>query len=230
MKKLIVLLFPVFSFISHAQDSTAFTLQQALDYAVKNSPLVKNAQLDIEIYQQKVKEITAIGLPQINAEGTFNYFLNIPTTVVPARAFNPAAPADALQPVKFGTKFQTSAGATLSQLIFDGSYLVGIKSTKSITELQLLLSQKAKVDVKNEITKAYYMAAIASENINTLTSTLTSLEKLKGEISAINKEGLIESQDVEQLELTIEGMRNNISRANNMKKNGLQYAQIKYGR
>ncbi len=229
MKKLLLFVLPFFSYVSQAQDSTAFSLQQAQDYAVKNSPLVKNAQVDIKIYQQKVKEITAIGLPQINAEGTFNHFLNIPTTVVPASAFSPGAPADLLVPVQFGTKFQTSAGVTLTQLIFDGSYLVGIKSTRSITELQLLLEQKAQIDVKNEIAKAYYMAAVADENIKTLASTLTNLEKLKVELSAINKEGLIESQDVEQLELTLEGMRNNISRANNMKKMAFNLLKLNMG-
>jgi outer membrane protein TolC len=231
MKKRLLFVLPLFSFISQAQDTTqtAFTLQQAQDYAVKNSPLVKNSQIDIKIYQQKVKEITAIGLPQINAEGSFNHFLNIPTTVVPASAFSPGAPADLLLPVQFGTKYQTSAGVTLSQLIFDGSYLVGIKSTRSITELQLLLEQKSQVDVKNEIAKAYYMAVVAAENITTLNSTLTNLEKLKTEISAINKEGLIESQDVEQLELTIEGMRNNISRANNMQKMAMNLLKLNMG-
>ena len=229
MKKLILLLFPLTGFVSFGQDSTTFSLQQAMDYGVKNSPLVKNAQLDIKIYQQKVKEITAVGLPQINAEGTFNHFLNIPTTVVPASAFSPGAPADLLLPVQFGTKYQTSAGITLSQLIFDGSYIVGIKSTKSITELQLLLEQKAQVDVKNEIAKAYYMAAIADENIKTLSSTLTNLEKLKNETSSIQKEGLIEIQDVEQLELTLEGMRNNISRAANMKKMAFNLLKLNMG-
>lgn len=229
MKKLILLLFPLTGFVSFGQDSTNFSLQQAMDYGVKNSPLVKNAQLDIKIYQQKVKEITAVGLPQINAEGTFNHFLNIPTTVVPAKAFNPLAPADALVPVQFGTKYQTSAGITLSQLIVDGSYLVGIKSTRSITELQLLLEQKAEVDVKNEIAKAYYMAAIADENIKTLSSTLANMEKLKNETAAIQKEGLIEVQDVEQLELTLEGMRNNISRATNMKKMAYNLLKLNMG-
>lgn len=229
MKKLILLLFPLTGFASFGQDSTSFSLQQAMDYGVKNSPLVKNAQLDIKIYQQKVKEITAIGLPQINAEGTFNHFLNIPTTVVPASAFSPGAPADLLLPVQFGTKYQTSAGITLSQLIFDGSYIVGIRSTKSITELQLLLEQKAQVDVKNEIAKAYYMAAIADENIKTLSATLSNLEKLKNETSAIQKEGLIEIQDVEQLDLTLEGMRNNISRASNMRKMAFNLLKLNMG-
>lgn len=215
--------------VSNAQDSTAFTLKAAVDYAEKNSPLIKNAHTDIEIFKKRQKEITSMGLPQVNVEATFNHFLNIPTTVVPANAFSPLAPPDLLVPVQFGTKYQTSAGATLSQLIFDGSYFVAIKTSKTAMELQVLLEQKTTVDVKNEVVKAYYMAAIADENIKTLTTTVAQMEKLRGETDAIQKEGLIEKQDVEQLELTIQGMRNNIIRAENMKKLAYNLLKLNMG-
>lgn len=208
---------------------SSYTLQQALDYAAQNSPLVKNAQVDIEIYKQKVKEVTAIGLPQINATGAFSDYLNIPTTVVPANAFNPAASPNALIPVRFGTTYQTSAGVTASQLIFDGSYFVGLKATKELRALQLQLEQKSEVDVKNEVVKAYYMAVIADENIKTLNATLQNLDKLKNETQAIYKEGLVEQQDAEQLELTVEGMRNNISRAENMRKISYNLLKLNMG-
>lgn len=209
--------------------ATSYTLQEAMDYAVKNSPLVKNAVYDIEIYKQKVREVTAIGLPQISGEGSFNHFLNIPTTVVPANAFNPFADPNDLVPVQFGTKYQTSAGVTASQLIFDGSYIVGLKAAKAVAAMQLQLEQKTDVDVKNEVVKAYYMAAVADENIKTLNFTLENLQKLRFETDAINKEGLIEKQDVEQLDLTIETMRSNILRAENMKKIAFNLLKLNMG-
>lgn len=227
MKHLLILL--LFIAVGNASGQNAYTLQQALDYAVQNSPLVKNAKVDIEIYKQKVKEVTAIGLPQLNAEGSFNHFLNIPTTVIPATAFNPFANPNETVAVQFGTKYQTSAGATLSQLIFDGSYIVGLKATKSLMDLQTQLEQKTEIDVKNEVTKAYYMAAIADENIKTLSLTLENLEKLKNETAAINKEGLVESQNVEQLELTVADMRTTISRAQNMKKMAYNMLKLNMG-
>lgn len=217
MKHLIRLTFVLSIASVNAQESNSYSLQQAMDYAVQNSPLVKNAQSDVEIYKKKVKEVTAIGLPQINAEGTFNHFLNIPTTVVPENAFNPFGDPNTLIPLQFGTDYQTSAGVTLSQLIFDGSYLVALKSNKTLIELQNQLAEKTEIDVKNEITKAYYGAVIADENIKTLNQTLETLEKLKAEITAIYKEKINEQQDVEQIELTVETMRNNLSRATMMR-------------
>jgi len=225
MKRIFLLALSFLALQAEAQESNSYSLQQALDYAVKNSPLLKNADADVLIYKQKVKEITALGLPQINLEASFNHFLNIPTTVVPANAFNPLAPSDLLLPVQFGTKYQTSAGATLSQLIFDGSYIVGIKATNALMQLQLQLEQKAEIDIRNEVTKAYFSAVIAQENITTLGATLKNLEKLEAEIKAIYKEGLTESQDAEQIELTVHTMRTTIARAENMKK--ISFALLK---
>lgn len=229
MKRLFLIPLLLSGPFTHAQESNAFSLQQAMDYAAKNSPLVKNATIDIEIYKQKVKEVLSYGLPQINAEGTFNHFLNIPTTVVPANAFNPFADPDMLVPVQFGTKYQTQAGVTASQLIFDGSFLVGVKAAKSVAAMQLQLEQKADIDIKAEVVKAYYMAAVADENIKTLELTLQNIEKLRNETDAINKEGLIEKQDVEQLDLTVESMRNNISRAQNIKKTAYNLLKLNMG-
>lgn len=217
MKKQLCFILLLTASVATAQENNSFSLAQAMDYASQNSPLVKNANVDIAIYQQKVKEVTAIGLPQINMEGNFNAFLNIPTSVIPAAIFNPAAGPDDFIPVQFGTKYTTSAGVTLSQLLFDGSYIVALKATKSLSELQMQLENKTDIDVRYEVAKAYYMAAVAEENEKTLSFTLKNLEQLLSETKAINKEGLIELQDVEQFELTVESMKNNISRAQNMK-------------
>lgn len=229
MKKHLILPFFILALGGNAQETLSFSLAEAQDYAIKNSPIIKNANTDISIYKQKVKEITALGLPQINVEASFNHFLNIPTTVIPASAFNPFAGADEIMAVQFGTKYQTSAGATLTQLIFDGSYLVGIKSTNALMTLQLQLEQKAQVDLKAEVMKSYYTAAISDENIKTLESTLQNLEKLKNEISSINKEGFNEKQDVEQLDLTVETMRNNLSRAQNIRKMTYNLLKLQMG-
>jgi outer membrane protein TolC len=212
-----------------SQDISSFSLIEAQEFAVKNSPLLKNATLDVATYKQKVKEITAIGLPQINVEASFNHFLNIPTSIIPASAFNPFASPNEVVAVQFGTKYQTSAGATLSQLLFDGSYIVALKATNTLLKLQMLLEQNTEIDVRAEVTRAYYTAAISEENIKTITFTLQNIEKLKNEIQAINKEGLNEKQDVEQLELTVESMRNNLSRAENARKMSYNLLKLNLG-
>jgi len=76
---LALLLVALFSASAFAQK---FTLFEAQNYAIENAEQMKNAAIDVEIAQMKIVETRAIGLPQINAEGNFNHFINLPIQVV----------------------------------------------------------------------------------------------------------------------------------------------------
>ena len=81
--------------------SYSFSLQQAIDYAMKNHTAVQNAAYDEQIADQKVKETIGIGLPQITGGVSVQDFIEIPTSVFPGNAFNPFANPDSLTAVKF---------------------------------------------------------------------------------------------------------------------------------
>ena len=109
----------------------SYSLKQAKEYAIQNSTQVKNSLLDVEIAQQKIKETTATGLPQISGTVAFQNFLDVPTSLIPASSFDPAAPVDLLIPVKFGTDFNLNGTLQVSQLIFSGNYLVGLQASRT---------------------------------------------------------------------------------------------------
>src|SRR3989339_1271868 len=54
------------------------TLQEAVDFALKNSADIKNAQIDIEIAKKKIWETTAIGLPQVSAKFAYQNIFKVP--------------------------------------------------------------------------------------------------------------------------------------------------------
>ena len=74
--------FLLLTFIIPAVHAQNFTLFEAQNYALENAEQIKNAAIDVEIAQKKVAETRAMGLPQINAEGNFNHFINLPVQVV----------------------------------------------------------------------------------------------------------------------------------------------------
>jgi outer membrane protein len=111
------------SLLSYAQQGGdqqvfAFTAKQAVDYALQNAIQVKNALLDVETQQQTNKGITASALPHLNGNVSLTDYLSIPTSLLPAEIFG-GAPGTFI-PVKFGTKYNGTAGATLQQVLFDG--------------------------------------------------------------------------------------------------------------
>ncbi|MBA3900624.1 MAG: TolC family protein [Bacteroidetes bacterium] len=196
-----------------AQEATPFSLQQAMDYAKQHNYAMINSRADIEISKSKILETTSIGLPQISGEVGFQNFINIPTQVIPASAFNPAADSDELMPVQFGTKWNATAGIQASQLIFDGAYIVGLQASKTFAQLSKNQLGKTENDVKADVSQAYYTVLVAGENIKILMQSLANSQKLLNETREIYKSGFIEESDVDQLTLLVLNIKNSISRS-----------------
>ncbi|ALR30544.1 MULTISPECIES: TolC family protein [Chryseobacterium] len=189
------------------QAQQSFTVEQSLDYAVANNVNVKKARIDQEIASQKVKETTGIGLPQIDAQGTYNYYLKIPVQLLPAEIAG-GTPGTYI-PVQFGLKQTASAGITLKQLLFNGSYLVGLQSAKAYRETSALAEEKTEISVKEGIMMAYAAVIVTDENINTLEENIKVAEKTLNDTRETYKVGLIEEQNVEQLEYSYKNLQTN---------------------
>lgn len=179
---------------SFAQES--FSIEQAWQYAVTNNVNAQKARIDQTIADQKVKETTGIGLPQVDLQGTYNYFLKIPVQLLPAEVFG--GPKGTYMPVQFGQKQTASGGVTLTQLLFNGSYLVGLESAKTYKQTAALITEKTEISVMNGILMAYTGVVVTDENLRTLEENRKVAEKALRDTETTYKVGLIELQNVEQ--------------------------------
>lgn len=193
---------------------SSFSLKEAQDYALKNAYSIKNAKADVKIAEKKIFETTTLGLPQVNGEINFQNFIDIPTQVLPANAFNPMADPKELVPLRFGTEYNTNAGLTASQLIFDGSYIVALQASRSYALLSKLSLSKTENDVKEAVAQAYYTVIVAEENKKILQQSLENMNKLFKETEAIYKSGFVEEQDVDQLKVSVTTLNNSLNRLN----------------
>ncbi|WP_296314648.1 TolC family protein, partial [Winogradskyella sp. UBA3174] len=151
-----------FSF-GFSQDTTiSLSLQEAIDYALENNRQVKNAARDVSAAEEQKRETIAIGLPQINGNINYQNFLKQQVQIVPGETFGGAA--GEFIPVLFGTEQNASASATLNQLIFDGSYIVGLQSTKVFLEISKNAQQKTEIQVRQNVINAYGNVLLAEES------------------------------------------------------------------
>lgn len=190
----------------------SFTLKQAQDYALEHNQEVLNADLDLQIAEKKVWETTASGLPQISAKGELQNFIDIPTTVLPANAFNPLAPADELVGVKFGTDYNVTGTVQVSQLLFSGNYLVGLQAAKTYTSLSKQMKDKSEQDVKSSVANAYYTVLVLQENVVTLDSTLLKMKDLLNTTQILVDNKVMESTNASQLKLSVLQVENGIAK------------------
>ena len=196
------LLFSILSIVDvNAQESNsgAFSLQQSIDYAVKNSPNYLNAELDLKNAAYKKNEITGLGLPQISGSIDIKDYVELPTSLLPGQFFG--APAGTFIPVKFGTKYNSTAGFSASQLLFSSDYIFGLKASKEFINLSKINVTRSKADLVSQVSKAYYNVIINKERIKLLESNLIRLKKILDDTKAFNQQGFAELIDAERLEV-----------------------------
>lgn len=232
MKHRFIIIFLFFASLINAQEektSYSFSLDEAIEHAKKNNYTAINASKDIEAAKQKKWETTASGLPQINANLTYLNNLNFTEQGVTGNAFNPGGDPNDVSTITFGTKHSMDAKATLSQLIFDGSYIVGLQSAKVYLQISENAKIKTDLEVTEMVTNAYGNVLLARENISILENNKTSLEKTLFETQETFKNGLIEEENVEQLQITLSQITSSLSNATKRSEIALNFLKIALG-
>jgi outer membrane protein len=219
MKQLLFILTCVFSLSANAQNPAkqnfSFSLQQAIDYAIKNNYKSINASRDIESSKQKKWETTAMGLPQINGGVDFLHNFNFQKQGVSGNAFNPLGSPDEISTIAFGTKNTMVAKASLSQLIFDGSYIVALQASKAYLQFFETAKKKTDNDIREMVINSYGNVLLSEESIKILESNKVILDKNYNDVNQIYKNGLGEQEAVEQIAITQATV---ISSLNNVKR------------
>lgn len=179
---------------------SAFSLKEAIDYALAHNQNHLNAVLEKKSAEYRNKEYTGIGLPQINGSADLKDYLTIPTTMIPGE-FSGGAPGT-FRPVQFGTKYNASYGISVSQIIFNSDYIVGLEAAKELVNLSEKNINRSKVETQAMVTKAYYGAIIAKERLKIIDANIERIKKLFDDTKALNVAGFTEKLDVERVELT----------------------------
>jgi len=212
-------------FPAHAQ--TPYSLEAAVEYAIKNNLNIKTTQLDAKSAEARIGEIRATGLPQLNAQFGFNYNAIIQRVFLPAQFGDPNASSDAPPVVvPFGVNFVGNAGATLNQLIFSGSYLVGLRAAATYRELAQKNVSQSKVAVAEAVSKAYYSAQVAVERAKVLDLNIVRLDTLMRDTRATFEAGFVEKIDVDRLEVQLNNLKTERQKVQNLIE--LSYTLLKF--
>ena len=196
----------------------SFTLDQCIDYALTNSINAQNAILDQEIAAAKVKETIGLGLPQISVDASIVHNPKLArffTTYTGAGGF--VGDLSAVPGIQVGDviaaknffQLQSSGGAsvTANQLIFNGSYLVGLQASSTYKELATKTANQTREQIIQQVMKAYYGVLINKERIGLFASNIARVDSLLSNTKALFENGFAESIDVDRIQVTLNNLK-----------------------
>jgi outer membrane protein TolC len=185
------------------------SLQEAIEYASDHNTAMKSARADLEIAGRRIREITATGLPQVDGSVGYQYYFNIPTSLVPAEFFG-GEPGEFAE-IRFGTEQNVSASLTVSQLIFDGSYIVGLRASRIYRELARQNVERSELEVRNQVAETYFLVLLSRDNLAIMRSNLANMEQTLDETVKTLEAGFTDPINVDQLKLSVSNLKNRLT-------------------
>ncbi|MGE5447362.1 MAG: TolC family protein [Bacteroidales bacterium] len=242
-------LFLVGSFTVGAQEPVKLTLEDAVKMALQNNTNIMNSDLDLKSAKKRVWETIASGLPHLDATGSYTHIFKVPTLSFPSTDLSLDPPTGVEDPggvtlgsgesiylvnkpgqaIELGVKNNITYDFTVSQLIFSGSYLVGLQASKVYYGYTQQSAEKTRLDVTETVINTYNMIKLAEESRKILSQNLENINKTMYEISEMNKQGFVEKTDVDQLELTANTVKNAMNQIDSNLDMGYRLLKIQIG-
>jgi outer membrane protein TolC len=236
----------VSTLLATAQDQTSaqsFTLEQCVQYATENSVDVQNATLDQKSADARVKETRGIGLPQITGSASVQHYKDLPRMFMTKervygfaapkdengntqeyKDFYPTLPGNAVFaiPNLFQLPNNGSANLGVNQILFNGSYLVGLQAAKAYKSLSEKSFNQTKETTIQQVTKAFYGVLINKDRIQLFDNNISRVESLLKTTEALNQNGFAESIDVDRIRVTLNNLKAEKSKFVNLQELAIQ--------
>lgn len=197
---IILLLFTVQ--LAHAQDDKtemSLSLEEAQDYALLHNKMIKASKLNVQASKMSTWDAKSAGLPQVDATASLMDNLKLATMLIP----DFTGMSDEKIPVQFGSQFNTSYGFTVTQLLFSGSYFVGVQTAKLAESLSAQGLEKTEIDIKESVITTYYLILITEESIEVLDDNIDNLNEILSSTRSMYEVGMAEATDVDQMQSSL---------------------------
>lgn len=195
MVKLMLILFGVASLPQLALAQQQVTLGDALTFALQNNVKIRKARLDIDGGRYKVEEVRSQALPTITGTSGLTYNAIIGQQVVDF--------GGQLQTLRFGQKWNSTAGVQLSQQLFNQQVFTGLQAAKSSEEYYNLTAQLTEEQIIELVANNYYQVLVNREQLNVIDNNIKNVKVIEKIISNQYQNGLAKKIDVDRIKVNL---------------------------
>jgi len=201
---LILLILPSFSVKSQSQK---LSLSECIYLAIENNENLKNSILEEKISKALSKEYLSIGFPQINFDGGIKYNHEVPKSLLDISRFMPGVPEGTEQEVQFGQAYDGRVDLFVNQMIFNGSYFVGLSAAKELIKLSEKMTERDVIDIHESVSKAYYTTLNTKSRVDLVNSNIDRLDALLKQTKSLYENGFVEKLDLDRIQVSSNNLR-----------------------
>jgi outer membrane protein TolC len=180
--------------------SLSLTVDQAVEYALDKNKSVASARYDLLASEKAKWEAISAGLPTIDGSASISNNLAIMTRIIDFGGVP--------TPIKFGTQYDASYGASASALVFSAPWLVGIQTSKLAYTLASQGLTLTRFETEESVTNAYYLILTLQESIKVIDQNLANLNEVLVSTEAMYSVGMAEATDVDQIRSNVSMLKN----------------------
>ncbi|RCH56001.1 TolC family protein [Mucilaginibacter hurinus] len=175
MKKIQLLFLLVLSSLHLAYAQTApdsvpgtITLQQCINYALRNQPVVRQASIDEQINERDIKIGLSSWLPQLNSTGQVqHYFKGGPV----------AGAANIPGGVSNDIRNLSTLGLQASQVIYNNDVLLAARTARYSRQYYRQNTQTTQINVIADVSKAFFDVLLSQKQLNITTEDILRLQR-----------------------------------------------------
>jgi len=207
MKNILLIILLVINFDSLKSQTLKLTIEESIDLAIENNESLKNSYLEEKISKALSTEYLSIGLPQINFDGGVKYNHEVQKSLIDISRFMPGVPEGTEQEVQFGQTYDGRMDLTLNQMIFNGSYFVGLSAAKELVNLSEKLTVRNIIDINESVQKAYYTLLNTKKRIELVDINLSRLNALLEQTKKLYDNGFVEKLDLNRIMVSFNNLK-----------------------
>lgn len=203
-----------------------FSLVDCVNYAKTNSPDIKKAGIEEEKSKKKINEVIGSGLPQITLTGNLVNNIELPTQVIPGDFFGEPG---TLIPIKLGTKYNYTFTGEVTQMIFSGSFWVGLSAAKYSNQYYQQKKELVSENIEYGVATAYCQTLVVQTQIQLLEQNQKLISKSLADTKLLFENGKATEVDVDRLNVSYNNIEYQLKRAKEALKQSYRYLKFQMG-
>lgn len=185
---------------SYAQEDLTLSLDAARQYAIEYNKVLKNASLAVDAADKLYWERISAGLPRVDATMDYTNFLGAEIEI----NFG----GEGAEPVKIPFKPTSNLSFTVAQLIFNGSYLVGLQTARIARDMEETSFRRTELQIKEQVALAYYSVLVTEKSVDIIQRNLENIKDIYNKTNTMYKVGMAEITDVDQMLVQVSTLEN----------------------